>query len=209
MKSLHIRHIIAAIILIQTSTLLSVEKRGFDSEDQGFVVTRWRDPFGQGPQKHKPLLIKSPLSMERCSKVHLTKKKQSLKSIGRICIVVENNLYNAISSKIDQYASDIEQDGYQVVIYKYITGSAEDLRSFLRDLYQESASLVGSIFIGNIPYIIYEMMQDWDGSGGDPPSYEDFPCDLFFMDLDGEWEDVIDNVDVESGNGKYDRRSGN
>jgi len=66
------------------------------------------------------------------------------------------------------------------------------LRKILRDGY--SNGLKGALFVGDIPTVWYEMDTDW--------GYEEFPTDLFYMDLHGEWADT-------DGNGVYDRHTGN
>lgn len=81
-----------------------------------------------------------------------------------------------------------------------ISGNAEYLRNTLIALYNEPESLVGAVLIGELPYVIYEMNQDW-GSGTE---YEDFACDLYFMDMDGEWLDELNDGEVQPDNGKLD-----
>jgi hypothetical protein len=127
---------------------------------------------------------------------------------GRVVLVVSSTVYSAISTKVERFRTDLQFFGYTADTYQFVSGTPEDLRACLAGLYSEPASLVGAILIGEIPYIIYEMMQDWDGVGGDPPEYDDFPCDLFYMDLNGTWQDVLEDGSVHAGNGKYDTRSG-
>jgi len=127
---------------------------------------------------------------------------------GRICLVVEDGIYDSMSTRLTRYVQDLEADGYTVLTYRFVSGSAEDLRAYFIGLYNEPASLAAAQFLGDVPYIVYEMMQDWDGSGGDPPEYEDFPCDLFFMDMNGTWSDTLEDGSVHAGNGKYDTWTG-
>jgi hypothetical protein len=68
-----------------------------------------------------------------------------------------------------------------VLTYRFVSGSAEDLRTYLQGLYGEPASLVGAQFIGDLPYVIYEKFD----------SYGNWPCDLFFMDMLGHMEDPV------------------
>lgn len=128
--------------------------------------------------------------------------------LGRVCIVVHNSIYGSISAGLAQYQADLALEGYDTTVYIYSSGDATAVKTVLAGLYAEPASLVGAVLIGNIPYIIYEMMQDWDGGGGDPPEYEDFPCDLYYMDFDGTWSDTLSDGEVQPGNGKYDTWTG-
>ncbi len=127
-----------------------------------------------------------------------------LASKGRVCLVVADAAYGEIASAVDVYRQDLEAEGYGVVAYELVSGTAESLRGLLKDLYDEPASLVGAVFIGDVPYVIYELVESF---AGEPPHYEDFPCDLYFMDLDGTWQDVGEGG-VGAGNGRYDLHSG-
>jgi len=122
----------------------------------------------------------------------------------RICLVVDSSLVITNANALTQYQLNLQYAGYNVLVYQYVSGTAEELRSFLATLYGQPESLAGSVFIGNLPYVIYEMMEDW----GEGAEYEDFPCDIFFMDLNGIWSDVCEDQEVHSNNGKYDTRSG-
>ncbi|HEX3018721.1 MAG TPA: Calx-beta domain-containing protein [Chitinispirillaceae bacterium] len=126
----------------------------------------------------------------------------------RICLIVEDAIYSSIATGLARFAADLEAEGYTVIINRFGSGTAEELRYYLATLYAEPQSLVGAELIGDIPYIIYEMMQDWDGTGGDPEEYEDFPCDIFYMDLNGTWSDQLTNGSVQPDNGKYDTWTG-
>jgi hypothetical protein len=125
---------------------------------------------------------------------------------GRVCLVVADNIYDAIASNLVVYQQDLTSDGFTVTTYRFTSGAAESLRSFLAGLRNEPSSLVGAVLIGDIPYIVYEMMQDW--GDGDPPEYDDFPCDMFYMDLNGRWADALEQGQVHAGNGKYDTHTG-
>jgi hypothetical protein len=128
-----------------------------------------------------------------------------LPSQGRVCLVVADATYEGIASALDVHRQDLEAEGYEVVSFELVSGTAESLRGLLMELYEEPASLVGAVFIGDVPYVIYELMQSF---ADEPPHYEDFPCDLYFMDLDGVWQDVVEDGRVHSGNGKYDLHTG-
>jgi hypothetical protein len=174
------------------------------------VPTRWMSPDGLPKPGHLVPVFAGPLIMVPVEGFLPKSQNTNLPLPGsqkRICLVVENSLYPAIQTKLKRFVQDLQHDGYGVIPYRFISGKPKDLRAFLHNLYAESSSLFGVILIGDIPYIIYEMMEDW-GSGGNSPEYEDFPCDLFYMDLDGTWADLREEGEVHAGNGKYDTRSG-
>ena len=170
------------------------------------VVTRWIHPQNLPKPTHTPLKIMTPPKFER---VDLPLPPNNIISPpanqGRICIVVEWAILYGIQAALTQYQQDLAQLGYTSVVYTSV-GSAENLRSHLAQLYAESQSLVGAILIGNLPYITFEIMDDF-GSGS--REYDDFPCDIFYMDLNGTWTDTLNDGQVQSNNGKYDTHSGN
>ena len=112
---------------------------------------------------------------------------------GRIYILVNEFLYSEIQSHLDQYLLDVVDAGYSVGVYTTLGGTPEDIRSFLQG--GLSDDLVGCLLIGDVPEPWYEMYGCWGGYN------EEFPMDLFYMDLDGMWMD-FDN------DGIYDRHRG-
>ena len=123
----------------------------------------------------------------------------------RILLVVEDSLYASIKTKLQRFVQDLQKAGWSVLVYRFGSGTAQSLRSYLRSRYKEKGGLAGALFIGDIPYIVYELMQSWDNTNRE---YEDFPCDIFYMDVDGSWSDTLTDEDVQPGNEKYDTRSG-
>ena len=113
-------------------------------------------------------------------------------SIPLIYILVDSSIYNAIEFYIDRYISDVERLGFNVSVLSISGGSSEDVKTILVNA--SSEGLVGCLLVGDIPWALYEM--------DDPEyGYEEFPIDLFYMDLNGIWTDT-DN------DGKYDQHSG-
>ncbi|MFH1825054.1 MAG: hypothetical protein ABH873_07520 [Candidatus Firestonebacteria bacterium] len=69
------------------------------------------------------------------------------------------------------------------------------MRNYLKNAY-ENDNMVGCIVVGDFPVAWFEI----DGQPSPWPAHEEFPCDIFFMDMNGTWTDV----DI---NGKYDTYS--
>ncbi|MBN1272264.1 MAG: hypothetical protein JXB26_08335 [Candidatus Aminicenantes bacterium] len=107
----------------------------------------------------------------------------------RILIFVNSTVYPGIAPKISRYAASLEDIGYEIKLYTSFGGTPEAVKSIIQN---DSDNLLGCVFIGTLPAAWYEIPNDYESYG-----YAEFPCDLFFMDLDGKWEDT----DV---NGKYD-----
>jgi len=90
-------------------------------------------------------------------------------------ILVDAFLYPSIISELDVYINDLQIDGYQVILETVQGGSPESIKQWLIEQYQQG--IQGFIFIGDIPAAWVEV------------SASVFPCDLFYMDLDGQWAD--------------------
>ncbi|MBN1150038.1 hypothetical protein JXA84_02325 [candidate division WOR-3 bacterium] len=149
----------------------------------GIPVTRWVGPG-------------NPTSYAEWSSSFQTENQVSPANIDRrlspgadlVEIIVESGLYPFIASEISLLSADIAAEGFSVSV-DTVQGvqsinACFTLRNFL--ISKISQDLVGAYFIGDVPISWYQMIDDW-GSG--PEGYEEFPCDLFYMDLDGTWED--------------------
>ncbi|NLG43757.1 MAG: hypothetical protein GX547_10955 [Phycisphaerae bacterium] len=118
---------------------------------------------------------------------------------GRIAVFVATSLLPEVIDAIDTYADDLVDEGHRVVVVWVTNPRATDLREFCRDLYDEPASLTGTVFVGALPWVVME---------SEPSSGSDWPSDLYFMDLgirapDGGWIETWQDTDS---NGKFDAR---
>lgn len=110
-------------------------------------------------------------------------------------IIVKQSIYNSLSSDIKTYAEDVHTVyGYGICVETVTDDTPEDIRSLIQ-YYQED--LCGVLLVGDISCAIYEIENDHNQYG-----YRHWPCDLFFMDLDGTWADS-------DSNGRYDSHTGN
>ena len=107
-------------------------------------------------------------------------------------LVVNAQIYASIYDSMMVYINDIIAEGYAVRVDTVRGWDAVSLRGHLAALID--SQLVGAVLIGNVPIAWYEM----ESSEG----REEFPSDLYFMDLNGTWTDS-------DANGLYDAHSGN
>ncbi|MCK5852379.1 hypothetical protein KAH27_05040 [bacterium] len=173
-----------------------------DKTDHAPTPTKWISTTQETRPLHDAVPPDTKINLEL-----LPKKIMALNAqlTGRICLIVNSNIYNGITTEINQYSTDLSTAGYSTITYLYESGGAEGLRSELSNLYFSVESLVGAVLIGDIPHIIYEMVEKFEQL---PSSeYEDFPCDIFYMDLDGGWYDCSNSFPYSAG--KYDTRDGN
>jgi hypothetical protein len=108
-----------------------------------------------------------------------------------VLLVVAASLETPLAPELAQFAADLAGEGFDVSQVTMTGGTVEDLRFML----QSQSELDGVILIGNLPSAWYE--DTWS----DAP-HEEFPMDLFLMDLNGTWSDG-------DGDGKYDSHTGN
>lgn len=109
-------------------------------------------------------------------------------------IITTQALYDSISSDIKRYSEDVHAIyGYGIYVESTENASPEQLKTLIQS-YQNK--LCGVFFIGNLGEAMYETDNDHDEYG-----YRKWPCDLYFMDLNGTWVDS-------DGNGVYDQHGG-
>ena len=110
-------------------------------------------------------------------------------------IIAEKNLFLSLTNEIKTYAEDVHAVyGYGIFLEYVENPNPESIRSLIVS-YQNN--LCGAFLIGNIGESLFEVQDDHNRYG-----YRNWPCDLFFMDLDGVWTD-------NDSNGIYDTHSGN
>jgi len=105
-----------------------------------------------------------------------------------VYILVNNTIYANLSSTLSTYEQDLENDGFSVEIPQDFGENATAIREFLQTE-AETREIAGALLVGDVPYANYEMEY--------ANSTRIFPCDLYYMDLDGNWTDS-------DGNGVYD-----
>ncbi len=147
-----------------------------------FPVTRWPEDspirpirFDQWKARQAPA---APLETELISRRSPSKNAADR---GLFVIIVNFDLQTAIQTSLDQYIADLITDGYEVEQISASGGTPEEFRDLLYDKYTEG--MQGTVLIGDLPIAWYEI-NCWD-----PIEHEEFPCDLYYMDLDGGWGD--------------------
>ncbi len=101
------------------------------------------------------------------------------RSDSDVAVVVAAGLADDLAPEIERLRVDLQAEGWNVTVSSMSGGTAEDLRSYLAGV----QGLDGAILIGSLPAAWYEM-NEWGGK------HEEFPLDLYLMDLDGSWTDA-------------------
>jgi len=194
MKRVVLWLVCAGVLCVGWQDCVRAQNMG-DGVDELPMMTEWRDPDGLPPPVYEAPKAKGPLRMEAVAPQGGPRAAAlAAGDRGRVAIVVENGIYNAISVKLTRYRQDLVADGYTVLVNRFSSGTAEALKAYLQGLYGEPDSLNGAVFIGDLPHVIFEYA---------PGSGSSWPCDIFFMDMDGTWSDDYDGDDPGT-NGKYD-----
>ncbi len=97
---------------------------------------------------------------------------------GKMLVIVNHDLYPAVSASVTQYVMDLAYEGYYADVYRYNNGTPVQLRNFIKG----KMPVKGVVFVGNLPVAWYEMTNDFYGAA-------EFPCDLYYMDINGTWTD--------------------
>ncbi len=112
---------------------------------------------------------------------------------GTVAILTKQAIAPALVSEIDQLMDNLQSEGYTVLSYEISGGTPDTLRAFLRNLYNLN-NLEGALLMGSLPVAWFEL---YDGG------LDVFPCDLYYMDLNGTWLDTLN-----TGNERFDGHTG-
>lgn len=154
-------------------------------EPQGAPLTRW--PEGTGRREITPQTWEAAHPTGGPLQVHAHTESTGIgarrDSRGRVAVLVEASIADGLQDALDQFVADLTVDGYDVVLEVLTGGDSAELRTHLVDL-DATEQLVGALLVGALPVAWYEIEDDHNEYG-----YVIFPCDLFYMDLDGSWVD--------------------
>jgi hypothetical protein len=89
----------------------------------------------------------------------------------------------SILTALDEYVADLAMEGYSVFTETVSGGTPEDIKAWVQARYDSGSE--GIVFVGDVTAAWAEV------------SGSVFPCDLFYMDLDGYWEDADQDGDYE------------
>jgi hypothetical protein len=168
--------------------------RSWHDNPSGIPVTRWVDRDGSRPTGFQEWKLKAgPEGPFVSALVDARPADKRGPRSGEICVLVNNQLTAGIQTSLDQYVTDLAAEGYSVAVYAQSGGTPQDIRAFLQEEFEKG--MVGVLVIGALPVPWYEA-ECWD-----PAEHEEFPCDLYYMDMDGDWWDA-------DGDGLFDAHTG-
>ncbi len=119
-------------------------------------------------------------------------------------VIFENGLVSAVGSVlIEQWAADISCNGLTVEVVEITYSTPEELKDYLILCYGNG--LEGAVLVGDLPVAWLMIDNEFIDSS------EEFPSDYYFMDLNGNWQDLwigYPSGGVSGQDGKYDTFSG-
>lgn len=96
----------------------------------------------------------------------------------KILVLVNHALYPAVQASVDQYVADLAYEGHYAEVHTIDGGTPVEVRDFIR-----SKNPLGVVMVGSVATAWFEMADDFFGES------TEFPCDLYYMDLNGTWND--------------------
>ena len=98
-----------------------------------------------------------------------------------VYLLVASDIYEPLKPYLERWMDDVRQEGYQPKL-KVIT---DETPPQIRQLLKETPNLVGCLMVGDIPAAWFELNDTLD----DEIRHYEFPCDFYYMDLNGIWID--------------------
>ena len=163
---------ILSLVLLASAGTSDVTPLRWQSPDNSkpLSFSEWRSKLEPRPFRIKPLIAPRRLD-------------------NRVDFFIEETLANALRPALETLAIDLERETVAVSVFSVSGTSAETLKAVLKDEY--ATGMTSAVFVGDLPTAWFQMIDDWNSNGirDEGEGYEEFPCDLFFMDLDGTWQD--------------------
>ena len=131
----------------------------------------WYAPAGVVPGRYAEYLRSHPFEAAEFTVIMTTESRLD----ADISVLVDESLYPQITASLNQYVADLESESYTVSVSTLSGGLPRDVKDWVTARYNAGGE--GFVFVGNITAA-------WAEVSGDQ-----FPCDLFYMDLDGNWQD--------------------
>jgi hypothetical protein len=181
--------------ILPLSVLAADSPRPVDPTSAAFHIKnttrlQWSDPDGKQPIRYADWQaqygVTGPLEISKAPAA------QALKAGTdgiKFYIFLEISLYPDLKSSLDLFMLDLTGEGYDVSLITMSGGNPESLRTLLQSYY--AGGLQGCLLIGDLPVPWYENL----------PEEAEFPCDLYYMDMDGIFTDG-------DGNGMFESHTG-
>jgi len=172
-------NIISPQISMAADSPVAVDKSSPAYDVKNTTRLQWVDPNGRQPITYAEWQaqsgIRGPLEVKTVSTGPAM--KSGADGVG-FNIFVDASLFSALESALDLFALDLTGEGYSVTTVTVSGGSPDSFRALLQSYY--ATGMEGCLLVGDLPVPWYENI----------PEPAEFPCDLYYMDLDGVFTDT-------------------
>ncbi|HTW92599.1 MAG TPA: T9SS type A sorting domain-containing protein [bacterium] len=153
----------------------------------GVTPLRWMSPDSSKPLTHAEWRAALRPRPWRVSTLMVPCKLDS----PRVDFFVQETLVSSLQQSLDTLVADLGRETTGVAVFSVSGTSAESLKALLTAEYH--TGMTSAVLVGDLPIAWFQLIDDWNDNGvrDNGEGYEEFPCDLFFMDLDGTWKDSL------------------
>lgn len=137
-------------------------------------ILYWYSPNGETPGTYEEYILKNPYQKTEFLQPNINSQNK-INNNKTLSILIHNNIYDKVKENVETYLNDLEIQGEIPYLQTIQGGNPEEVKEWIKNQYTEGSK--GVILIGDISVAWAEV------------SDSVFPCDLFYMDLDGKWED--------------------
>lgn len=178
-------------VVIPAMCIIGLGQTLFAGETRTTRVTRWVSPDNSRPVTYEEWKSRIGAAGQfRIERKLAGAVPFSVTDTHFVLVAVNSALYDSIYTPLQRYVTDLGNDGYRVEVYATSGGTPEDFRSFLQTKYAQG--LDGCTLVGDLPVPWYQCIDDFEDDGI-PDGYEEFPIDLYYADMDGNWTDSYHN----------------
>jgi len=165
-------------------------EESYQLEQDGRTIKEleWVSPHGELPGTYEDYIKWHPVQHGEFSDTRTfypgnDSEANTFNSFHSLAILVDAGLYSSIVSELDEYVLDLVSEGYSVHVETVFGGTPDEIKNWVK--LRHLAGNSGFIFVGDITAAWAEVVDAV------------FTCDLFYMDLDGHWEDADQDGDYE------------
>lgn len=152
----------------------------------GIPLLRWAGPPGSRPETRAEWLAENPEWPFLCLPAPGGDVRAPGDS-GAVAFIVQQSIAGALATSLAQLSANLGAEGFAVLQRNVSGGTPQDLRLLLQQL-RDSAGIDGALLVGSLPVPWFQVEDDFYAYG-----YAEWPCDLYYMDLDGQWLDTMSN----------------